>query len=41
MCTWTSFVKIWTASNWEFYANFLTFLGLYDLIFGLEIAGVI
>ena len=36
MSTWTSFVKIWTVSNCKFNANFLTFLGLYHLLFALE-----
>ena len=36
MSTWTSFVKIWTVSNYEFNTNFLTFLGLYYLLFALE-----
>ena len=40
MSTWTSFVKIWTVSNCEFNANFLTFLGLYHLLFALETIGV-
>ena len=36
MNTWTSFVKIWTVSNCEFNANFVTFWGLYHLLFALE-----
>ena len=40
MSSWTSFVKIWTVSNCEFIANFLTFLGLYHLLFALETIGV-
>ena len=36
MSTSTSFVKIWTVSNCEFNANFLTFLGLCHLLFALE-----
>ena len=36
MSTWTSFVKIWTVSNCEFNATFLTSLGLYHLLFALE-----
>ena len=36
MSTWTLFVKIWTVSNFELDANFLTFLDLYHLIFALE-----
>ena len=40
MSTWTSFVKIWTVSNCEFNANFLTFLGLYHMLFALETIGV-
>ena len=40
MSTWTSFVKIWTVSNCEFNANFLTFLGLYYFLFALETIGV-
>ena len=40
MSTRTSFVKIWTVSNCEFNANFLTFLSLYHLFFALETIGV-
>ena len=40
LSTWTSFVKIWTVSNCEFNANFLTFWGLYHLLFALETIGV-
>ena len=40
MSTWTSFVKIWTVSNCEFDANFLTFFGLYHLHFALKTIGV-
>ena len=40
MSTWTSFGKIWTVSNCEFYANFLTFWGLHHLLFALETIGV-
>ena len=37
MSIWTSFVKFWTiVSDCEFDANFLTFLGLYHLLFALE-----
>ena len=37
MSNWTSYVRIWTVSNCELIANFLTFLGLYHLLFALEI----
>ena len=40
MTTWTSFVKIWTVNNCEFNANFLSFLGLYHLLFTLQTIGV-
>ena len=33
MSTWTSFVKIWTVGNGEY---FLTTLDLYHLLFALE-----
>ena len=36
----TAFVIIWTVSNCEFNANFLTFLGLYYLLFALETIGL-
>ena len=36
MSTSISSVKIWTDSNCEFNANFLTFLNLYYLLFALE-----
>ena len=36
MSIWTSFVKIWMVSNYEFNATFLTFWGSYRLIFDLE-----
>ena len=38
--TKTSFVKIWPVNYCEFNANFLTFLGLYHLLFALETIGV-
>ena len=34
------FVKIWTVSNCKFDANFLTFLGLYHMLFAVETIGV-
>ena len=40
MSTWTYFVKIWTDSNCELNANFLTFLDLNHLCFALETIGV-
>jgi hypothetical protein len=40
MSTWTSFVKIWTVGNFEIITNFLTFLGLYHLLFSLKTVGV-
>ena len=39
MSTCTSFVKIWTVSNFEFNTNFLNFLGLYHLRFALKTIG--
>ena len=39
MSTWTSFVKIWTVSNCELDANFLTFLSLYHLLFAIKTTG--
>ena len=44
MSIWTSFLQIWMFCNFEFNANFLTFLGLcifvYHLLFDLETIGV-
>ena len=41
MSTWTLFVKIWTFCSCEFDANFLSFWGLYYLLFCIETMGIL